>query len=89
MLGAVGAAPETFRELEICFLFRRLLGVHTEGDKKAATAQKLSKNKVLTVNRVPLNGGEVNAVKADLGQNRLHLILCPQKWEKNCPSPKS
>lgn len=37
MLGAVGALPEIFTELEISyFLLRRLLGVRTEGDKKAA-----------------------------------------------------
>ena len=37
VLGAVGALPEIFTELEISyFLLRRLLGVRTEGDKKAA-----------------------------------------------------
>ena len=37
MLGAVGALPEIFIELEISyFLLRRLLGVRTEGDKKGA-----------------------------------------------------
>lgn len=37
VLGAVGELPEIFTELEISyFLLRRLLGVRTEGDKKAA-----------------------------------------------------
>lgn len=37
ILGAVGALPEIFTELEISyFLLRRLLGIRTEGDKKAA-----------------------------------------------------
>lgn len=37
VLGAIGALPEIFTELEISyFLLRRLLGVRTEGDKKAA-----------------------------------------------------
>lgn len=37
VLGAVGALPEIYIELEInYFLLRRLLGVRTEGDKKAA-----------------------------------------------------
>ncbi|KAB0350893.1 hypothetical protein FD754_015750, partial [Muntiacus muntjak] len=51
VLGAVGALPEIFTELEISyFLLRRLLGVRTEGDKKTAKVQKLSKNEVLMVN---------------------------------------
>ena len=37
MLGAVGALPDIYTELEISyFLLRRLLGVRTEGDKKGA-----------------------------------------------------
>ena len=37
VLGAVGALPNIFTELEInYFLLRRLLGVKTEGDKKGA-----------------------------------------------------
>lgn len=46
VLGAVGALPEIFTELEISyFLLRRLLGVRTEGDKKAAKVCTLFKNK--------------------------------------------
>merc|ERR1712122_245724 len=48
VLGAVGALPDIFTELEISyFLLRRLLGVKTEGDKKGAKVQKLSKNEML------------------------------------------
>jgi len=37
VLGAVGALPFIYTELEISyFLLRRLLGVRTEGDKKGA-----------------------------------------------------
>ena len=37
VLGAVGHLPDIYTELEISyFLLRRLLGVRTEGDKKAA-----------------------------------------------------
>ena len=37
MLGAVGALPVIYTELEISFfLLRRLLGVRTEGDRKGA-----------------------------------------------------
>ena len=37
VLGAVGALPAIFTELEISyFLLRRLLGVRTEGDKRGA-----------------------------------------------------
>ncbi len=37
VLGAVGALPDIYVELEISyFLLRRLLGVRTEGDKKGA-----------------------------------------------------
>ena len=51
LLGVIETLPESFTELEISyFLLRRLLGVRTEGDKKAAKVQKLSKNEVLMVN---------------------------------------
>jgi len=43
VLGAVGALPDIFIELEISyFLLRRLLGVRTEGDKKGAKVCKVS-----------------------------------------------
>ncbi|MGH0181503.1 UNVERIFIED_CONTAM: hypothetical protein FKN15_006865, partial [Acipenser sinensis] len=87
VLGAVGALPEIFTELEISyFLLRRLLGVRTEGDKKAAKVQKLSKNEVLMVNIGSLStGGRVSAVKADLAKIVLTNPVCTevQKLSKN------
>eukprot|EP00069_Balaena_mysticetus_P009073 bmy_20033T0 len=84
VLGAVGALPEIFTELEISyFLLRRLLGVRTEGDKKAAKVQKLSKNEVLMVNIGSLStGGRVSAVKADLGKIVLTNPVCTEVGEK-------
>lgn len=41
VLGAVGALPDIYVELEISyFLLRRLLGVRTEGDKKGAKVSR-------------------------------------------------
>ncbi|XP_070606791.1 eukaryotic translation initiation factor 2 subunit 3 isoform X2 [Erythrolamprus reginae] len=84
VLGAVEALPEIFTELEISyFLLRRLLGVRTEGDKKAAKVQKLSKNEVLMVNIGSLStGGRVSAVKADLGKIVLTNPVCTEVGEK-------
>jgi len=84
VLGAVGALPAIFTELEISyFLLRRLLGVRTEGDKKAAKVQKLSKNEVLMVNIGSLStGGRVSAVKADLGKIVLTNPVCTEVGEK-------
>ncbi|XP_053562336.1 eukaryotic translation initiation factor 2 subunit 3 isoform X3 [Bombina bombina] len=84
VLGAVDALPEIFTELEISyFLLRRLLGVRTEGDKKAAKVQKLSKNEVLMVNIGSLStGGRVSAVKADLGKIVLTNPVCTEVGEK-------
>lgn len=84
VLGAVGALPEIFTELEISyFLLKRLLGVRTEGDKKAAKVQKLSKNEVLMVNIGSLStGGRVSAVKADLGKIVLTNPVCTEVGEK-------
>lgn len=65
ILGAVGTLPDIFTEVEIgYFLLRRLLGVRTEGGKKAAKVQKLSKGELLMVNIGSLStGGRVTAVK--------------------------
>merc|ERR1719392_29742 len=67
VLGAVGALPDIFTELEISyFLLRRLLGVKTEGEKKGAKVQKLSKNEMLMVNIGSLStGGRVLGVKTE------------------------
>ncbi|KAG1689939.1 Eukaryotic translation initiation factor 2 subunit 3, X-linked [Nymphon striatum] len=84
VLGAVGALPEIFIELEISyFLLRRLLGVRTEGDKKGAKVQKLVKNEVLMVNIGSLSsGGRVLAVKADLAKISLNCPVCTEVGEK-------
>ena len=43
VLGAIGALPDIYTELEISyFLLRRLLGVRTEGDKKGAKVRGIS-----------------------------------------------
>ena len=67
ILGAVGTLPDIFTEIEIAyFLLRRLLGVRTEGGRKAAKVQKLSKGEVLMVNIGSLStGGRVIAVKGE------------------------
>ncbi|XP_059166356.1 eukaryotic translation initiation factor 2 subunit 3, Y-linked-like [Physella acuta] len=84
VLGAVGALPDIFTELEISFfLLRRLLGVKTEGDKKAAKVQKLSKNEILMVNIGSLStGGRVLAVRADLAKIGLTSPVCTEVGEK-------
>ncbi|XP_064618176.1 eukaryotic translation initiation factor 2 subunit 3, Y-linked [Liolophura sinensis] len=84
VLGAVGALPDIYTELEISyFLLRRLLGVRTEGDKKGAKVQKLSKNEILMVNIGSLStGGRVLAVKADLAKIGLTTPVCTEIGEK-------
>ncbi|KAI8791952.1 eukaryotic translation initiation factor 2 subunit 3 Y-linked [Biomphalaria glabrata] len=84
VLGAVGALPDIFTELEISFfLLRRLLGVKTEGDKKGAKVQKLSKNEILMVNIGSLStGGRVLAVRADLAKIGLTAPVCTEVGEK-------
>merc|ERR1712142_1076979 len=84
LLGAVGALPDIFTELEISyFLLRRLLGVKTEGDKKGAKVAKLSKNEMLMVNIGSLStGGRVLAVKADLAKIVLTQPVCTEIGEK-------
>lgn len=43
VLGSVGALPDIYVEIEISYyLLRRLLGVRTEGDKKAAKVSLLN-----------------------------------------------
>jgi translation initiation factor 2 subunit 3 len=80
VLGSVGRLPKVFTELEISYyLLRRLLGVRTEGDKKAAKVQKLTKNEVLMVNIGSLStGGRVLAVKADLAKISLTQPVCTE-----------
>ncbi|XP_058799520.1 eukaryotic translation initiation factor 2 subunit 3, Y-linked-like [Phymastichus coffea] len=84
ILGAVGALPKIFIELEISYyLLKRLLGVRTEGDKKGAKVPKLSRNEVLLVNIGSLStGGRVLATKADLAKISLTNPVCTEIDEK-------
>ncbi|XP_023720125.1 eukaryotic translation initiation factor 2 subunit 3 isoform X2 [Cryptotermes secundus] len=84
VLGAVGALPKIFIELEISYhLLKRLLGVRTEGDKKGAKVQKLQKNEVLLVNIGSLStGGRVLATKVDLAKISLTNPVCTEIGEK-------
>ncbi|CAH0399826.1 unnamed protein product [Chilo suppressalis] len=84
VLGAVGALPGIFVKLEVSYyLLKRLLGVRTEGDKKAAKVQKLTKNEVLLVNIGSLStGGRVIATKADLAKIALTNPVCTEIGEK-------
>ncbi|CAD5209726.1 UNVERIFIED_CONTAM: Eukaryotic translation initiation factor 2 subunit 3, X-linked, partial [Eudyptes robustus] len=84
ILGAVGTLPDVFIEIEISyFLLRRLLGVRTEGGKKAAKVQKLDKGEVLMVNIGSLStGGRVIAVKGDAAKIALTEPICTEVNEK-------
>ncbi|XP_046977892.1 eukaryotic translation initiation factor 2 subunit 3-like isoform X2 [Vanessa cardui] len=84
VLGAVGALPGIFVKLEVSYyLLKRLLGVRTEGDKKAAKVQKLARNEALLVNIGSLStGGRVIATKADLAKIALTSPVCTEIGEK-------
>ncbi|XP_015432118.1 PREDICTED: eukaryotic translation initiation factor 2 subunit 3-like isoform X2 [Dufourea novaeangliae] len=84
ILGVVGALPKIFIELEVSYyLLKRLLGVRTEGDKKAARVPKLSRNEVLLVNIGSLStGGRVIATRADLAKISLTNPVCTEIEEK-------
>jgi translation initiation factor 2 gamma subunit (eIF-2gamma) len=84
VLGGVGALPEIYQELEVSYyLLKRLLGVRTEGDKKAQKVTKLQKNEVLLVNIGSLStGGRVVATKADLAKIALTSPVCTENGEK-------
>jgi len=84
VLGEKGKLPEIYSDLEInYFLLRRLLGVKTEGDKKAGKVEKLSKGEILMVNVGSTStGGNVRAVKADLAKIELTVPVCTQVGEK-------
>lgn len=84
ILGAVGALPEIFIELEISYyLLKRLLGVRTEGDKKGARVPKLTRGEMLLVNIGSLStGGRVLATRADLAKISLTSPVCTEIEEK-------
>lgn len=84
ILGAVGTLPDIFTEIEVVYyLLRRLLGVRTEGGKKAAKVSKLTKGEVLMVNIGSLStGGRVVAVKDDAAKIALTDPICTEVSEK-------
>ena len=84
ILGAVGTLPDIYTEIEIRYhLLRRLLGVRTEGGKKAAKVAKLSKAEVLMVNIGSLStGGRVIAVKDEKAKIALTDPICTEVGEK-------
>jgi len=84
VLGAVGALPDIYSEIEISyFLLRRLLGVRTEGDKKGSKVQKLAKGEILMVNIGSLStGGRVAACRSDLAKILLTHPVCTEVNEK-------
>jgi len=84
VLGAVGTLPDIYTEIEIFyFLLRRLLGVRTEGNKKAAKVTKLAKNEVLMVNIGSLSsGGRVIGEKGDMAKIALTNPVCTEVGEK-------
>lgn len=84
ILGAVGTLPDIYTEIEVSYyLLRRLLGVRTEANKKAAKVQKLSKGEVLMVNIGSLStGGRVIAVKGEAAKIALTDPICTEVGEK-------
>jgi len=89
-LGAVESLPDIYSDIEISsFLLRRLLGVRTEGDKKGAKVQKLTKGEILMLNIGSLStGARVTAVKAELAKLQLNSPVCTEIGEKVALSRK-
>ena len=84
VLGTVGSLPDIYTEIEITYyLLRRLLGVRTEGDRRGAKVQRLSKGEMLMLNIGSLStGAKVTAVKADLAKVSLATPVCVEINEK-------
>jgi len=84
VLGAVGSLPSIFYEITITYLLlKRLLGVRTEGEKKAARVDKLAKDEMLMVNIGSLStGGKVLGAKADAAKIFLNQPVCTEQGEK-------
>lgn len=80
VLGGVGILPDVYCELEIqYFLLRRLLGVKTEIDKKAAKVSKMEKGEVVMVNIGSLSTGcRVLSIKGDLAKVALTQPVCTE-----------
>jgi len=86
VLGAVGALPEIFTELEISyFLLRRLLGVKSDerAKKKATKIKKLSKGEIVMLNiGSSSTGAHIQALKDDLAKVVLTAPVCSTEGEK-------
>uniref|UniRef100_A0A7S2TP95 protein-synthesizing GTPase n=1 Tax=Lotharella oceanica TaxID=641309 RepID=A0A7S2TP95_9EUKA len=86
VLGAVGALPEIFTELEISyFLLRRLLGVKSDerAKKKATKVKKLSKGEIVMLNiGSSSTGAHIHALKDDLAKVILTSPVCSTEGEK-------
>lgn len=82
-LGAINSLPNIYSEIDISpFLFRHLLGVRTDGDKKGAKVQKLQKGEILMLNIGSLStGASVTAVKDDLARLKLNIPVCTEVEE--------
>lgn len=75
VLGAVGALPEIFTELEISyFLLRRLLGVRTEGDKKAAKVRGTGARRVDAEHLGPSSNVLVSPQVQKLSKNEVLMV---------------
>jgi len=84
VLGAVGALPDVFAELEVnFFLLRRLLGVRSKEGEKQSKVEKLAKGEVLMLNIGSMcTGARVLAVKHDLAKLQLTSPVCTKEGEK-------
>jgi len=84
VLGAVGTLPHIYTELTISYLLlKRLLGVRTEGEKRAAKVDKLTKDECLMVNIGSLSTGcKVVGAKVDLAKLSLFNPVCTEINEK-------
>lgn len=84
VLGEVGKLPDIFVELEISyFLLRRLLGVKTDGTKKADKITKLAPGELLMVNIGSTStGARITSVKRDLAKMVLTSPVCSTEGEK-------
>lgn len=85
VLGAVGALPEIFTELEISyFLLRRLLGVRTEGDKKAAKVRPAGVDFVIPINVFAPEVGETERAPPSRRWNEVKHIKTYQQFQDFC-----
>ncbi|KAF1745269.1 hypothetical protein MXB_427 [Myxobolus squamalis] len=84
VLGAVDSLPPVFVEIEFSYyLLRRLLGLKTEGDRKAARVAKFIVGEILLVNIGSQSvGGRLLAFRADLAKIGLTQPVCTDIGER-------